>query len=59
MCDWKRFHIEDLIEGVDFYWQEIDGIKMRVFTKEYLEIIRPMCCKSGCINCPWDYLKKD
>lgn len=58
MCDSKRFHIEDLIEGVDFYWQEIDGIKMRVFTKEYLKSVRPMCCKSGCLNCPWDYLKK-
>jgi hypothetical protein len=59
MCNHKRLHIEDLIEGVDFYWQEIDGIRMRVFTKEYLISIRPMCCESGCINCPWDYLKKD
>jgi hypothetical protein len=53
MCDHKRFHIDDLIEGVDFYWQEIDGIRMRVFTKEYLKTIRPMCCESGCINCPF------
>jgi hypothetical protein len=59
MCNHKRFHIEDLIEGVDFYWQEIDGIRMRVFTKEYLLMVRPSCCKSGCINCPWNYLKKD
>ena len=58
MCDHKRFHVEDLIEGVDFYWQEIGDIRMRVFTKEYLMMIRPMCCNSGCINCPWNYLKK-
>ena len=50
MCDSKRFHIEDLIEGTDFYWEEIDGIKVRVFTKEYLVMIRPSCCKSGCTN---------
>ena len=36
----ERPHVEDLIEGTDFYWQEIDGIKMRVFTKEYLIMIQ-------------------
>ena len=36
MCDNKRFHIKDLIEGVDFNWEEINGVKLRVFTKEYL-----------------------
>jgi hypothetical protein len=58
MCDWKRLKVNELIEGVDFYWEEKDGIRMRVFTKEYLKTIRPMCCESGCINCPWGYLKK-
>ncbi len=28
MCDNKRFHIEDLIEGIDFNWEEIGGIKL-------------------------------
>ena len=58
MCDSKRFHIEDLIEGVDFYWEEIDGIRVRVLTKEYLLMVRPSCCKSGCTNCPWKYNKR-
>jgi hypothetical protein len=38
--------------------EEIDGIKVRVFTKEYLLMIRPSCCKSSCTNCPWEYNKK-
>jgi hypothetical protein len=59
MCDWKRLKIEDLIEGVDFNWEEVEGIRLRVFTKEYLEMIRPSCCKSGCRNCPWGYKKNE
>ena len=42
---------------VDFNWEEIDGIRLRVFTKEYLLMIRPRCCESGCRNCPWEYKK--
>ena len=59
MCENKRFHIEELIEGVDFYWEEIDDIKQRVFTKEYLLMIRPACCGSGCRNCPWNFNSKN
>jgi hypothetical protein len=59
MCDWKRLKIEDLIEGVDFNWEEVEGIRLRVFTKEYLEMIRPSCCKSGCRNCPWGFKKNE
>ena len=58
MCDHKRLRVDELIEGVDFNWEEIDGIKVRVFTKEYLLMIRPSCCKSSCTNCPWEYNKK-
>lgn len=58
MCQNKRFHIEELIEGVDFYWEEVDGVKMRVFTKEYLLMIRDKCCKSFCRHCPWGYKGK-
>ena len=57
MCDHKRLRVDELIEGVDFNWEEIDGIRMRVFTKEYLLMIRPTCCQSGCKNCPWEYKK--
>ena len=58
MCDLKRLKSDELIEGVDVNWEEINGIKLRVFTKEYLLMIRPKCCESGCKNCPWEYLKK-
>jgi len=57
MCDHKRLHIEDLIEGVDFNWEEIEGRRLRVFTKEYLKMLKPVCCQNGCKNCPWDYKK--
>ncbi len=59
MCDSKRLRIDQLIEGVDFYWQEINGVRIRVFTKEWLLMVRPKCCESSCINCPWDYNKKN
>jgi hypothetical protein len=55
MCEWKRLKVGELIEGVDFYWEEKAGIKMRVFTEEYLKMIRPVCCKNSCRNCPWGY----
>ena len=57
MCQNKRLKTEDLIEDVDFYWEEIGGVKLIVFTKEYLLMVRPMCCKNSCRNCPWDYNK--
>ncbi len=59
MCDWKRLKVEDLIEGVDFYWEEVDGVRLRVFTEEYLRMIRPACCKTGCRHCPWGYTKSE
>ena len=55
MCDHKRLKIDELIEGVDFYWEEIDGVRLRVFTKEWLLMARPKCCESGCINCPFGF----
>ena len=57
MCDHKRLRVDELIEGVDFNWEEIDGIRLRVFTKEYLLMVRHRCCESGCKNCPWEYKK--
>ena len=58
MCQNKRLHISELIEGVDFNWEYKDGVRMRVFTKEYLLMVRPKCCETSCPNCPWDYNKK-
>jgi hypothetical protein len=53
MCQGKRLHIEDLIEGVDFYWEEKDGLRIRVFTEDYLRSIRIRCCQNGCRHCPY------
>jgi hypothetical protein len=58
MCDNKRLKANELIEGVDFYWQEENGVKIRVFTKEWLLMVRPKCCETSCLNCPWEYNKK-
>lgn len=57
MCQNKRLHVEDLIEGVDFYWEEIEGVRLRVFTEDYLRMIRPICCETGCRHCPWGFKK--
>lgn len=57
MCEWKRLHVDELIEGIDFYWEEVDGVRLRVFTEVYLKMIRSVCCKNGCKNCPWGYEK--
>ena len=59
MCDWKRLRVDELIEGVDFYWEETDGIKLRVFTEEYLKMIRPKGCESGCRHGPWEFKKSE
>lgn len=55
MCDWKRLKIDDLIEEVDFYWEEQEGLKIRVFTEEYLKMIRVKCCQNSCRHCPWGF----
>lgn len=57
MCDWKRLKIDELIEGVDFYWEVVGGVKIRVFTLEYLKTIRTHCCQSQCRHCPWEFKK--
>lgn len=41
-----------LVEGVDCYWEEINGVKFRVFTEAYL-LKRGYCCKNNCPNCPY------
>ena len=52
MCEKFRIKMKDLIEGIDFNWVEIDGIKYREFTKEWL-LKRGFCCKNLCKNCPY------
>jgi hypothetical protein len=53
MCSSKRLRVDELIEGVDFYWEETDGIRLRIFTEEYLRTIRVVCCNNGCRHCPF------
>jgi hypothetical protein len=42
-----------LVEGID-YTLNTDG--NMVFTKSY-HLKRGSCCKSRCLNCPWNYGK--
>lgn len=42
----------ELEEGIDFYWEEKDGIKYRVFTSYYLKK-RGFCCNNQCKHCPY------
>jgi hypothetical protein len=42
----------ELIEGIDFYWKEISGLRFKVFTEIYL-VKRGYCCNNNCIHCPY------
>lgn len=48
---------KELVEGVDFTWTEVDGIKFRVFTEDYL-LKRGFCCMNRCKHCPFKNKKK-
>ena len=48
---------KELVEGVDFTWTEVDGIKFRGFTKKFL-LERGYCCGNNCKNCPYKKRKK-
>jgi hypothetical protein len=41
----------ELIENEDFYWEERDGIRYRVFTELYFFKNKKFCCGSGCRHC--------
>lgn len=57
MCE-NKVQSKKIIEGVDFHWEDIQGVRLRVFTKDYLRRVRVFCCQNFCKNCPWDYRKK-
>lgn len=42
--------MEKLLEGKDFYYSDSG---QKIFTKAYL-LKRGHCCKSGCLNCPYE-----
>lgn len=48
---------DNLVEGVDFYWDEVGGFRYRVFTEKYLLKTKDSCCGNNCRHCPWN--KKD
>ncbi len=43
---------QPLIENIDFTFEEIDGIKYKVFTEHY-HLKRGYCCNNKCRNCPF------
>ena len=48
---------QELVEGIDYNLEEINGVKYKVFTEQF-HLKRGRCCKSGCKYCPWFYKKK-
>jgi len=47
--------VEKIQEGIDFYFNDKG---LMVFTKEY-HLKRGYCCKSGCLNCPYGFIKEN
>jgi len=41
-----------LIEGKDYYWEEVGGTKYRVLTEHFLSK-RGFCCGNKCRHCPF------
>ena len=48
---------QNLIEGLDYYIEEKDGIKFKIFTEHYHNK-RGFCCKNKCRNCPYGFNEK-
>lgn len=46
-----------LVEGVDYYWEEINGVKFKVFTEAYL-LKKGYCCGDGCRHCAYSKSNK-
>lgn len=42
-----------LVEGKDFYWEEKNGVRFRVFTEQHLKKVRDFCCSNECKHCPF------
>jgi hypothetical protein len=49
---------QNLTEGIDYYWEEVDTIKYRVFTEHYLSK-RGFCCQNKCRHCPYGFTTKN
>lgn len=43
---------KELVEGIDFIWSKVEGLKFRVFTEKFL-LERGYCCHGKCKNCPY------
>ena len=52
------YQMKKLVEGVDYYWEEVGETKYRVFTEAYLSR-RGFCCKNNCRHCPYKKDKKE
>lgn len=49
---------QNLIENIDFYFEEKDGMKYKVFTEHYLSK-RGYCCQNKCRHCPYGFNSKN
>lgn len=47
---------QNLIEGIDYHFEDINGMKYKVFTEHY-HLKRGYCCKNKCRNCPYGFNK--
>lgn len=47
-----------LIEGVDFNFEFLEGLKFKVFTEKFL-LDRGYCCINNCKNCPYKNKKNN
>lgn len=48
---------EPLIENVDYYYCEKEGVRFRVFTEKFLSQ-RGFCCNNKCKHCPYNLKNK-
>jgi len=42
-----------IIDGIDYYWEENNGNRYRVFTEVYF-LNRGFCCNGSCRHCPYN-----
>ena len=48
----------NLIENIDYYFEEREGMKYKVFTEHYLSN-KGYCCQNKCRHCPYGFTNKN
>lgn len=49
---------QNLIEEIDYYYEEKDGVRFKIFTEHYL-LKRAYCCQNRCKHCPYSFTNKN